>query len=215
MVLLDLLNNLYEKTTTVVKAQLFFLPLLITLFIIQNIDLNSKLLDYSKIEFSRENKNYDSNKILKSIQNFADENHIDINSVNLKEKELFLTLVLQEKTVLKAIEFLENIDEYSNIKGFSLSESKEEFFTLKVDIDFSKRYIKSLNKTHINDIAEKKDIKLKLIAIVANRVKINNRWYRKNQQIDKYVLTHIRSSSVVLKSQSNILVLRIKDEYIK
>ncbi|MGM0518704.1 MAG: hypothetical protein ACQERD_03550 [Campylobacterota bacterium] len=206
MGLLDFLNRYYEKTTLSVRLQLFFLPLLIMVLIFQNIDFEKSNFSTKSIDLNRKNLDYDSNIILQKFEKFFSKNDIEIKSITFKKKMFFINLQVHLKEFLKTIDFIENINKYSNILSFTIQKGSDEVFDLIITIDFSKRYLKNNSK---------EDIQIKLNGIIGNRVNISGLWYKPKESVQGYIIQKIRKNSVVLIKKGQKLELKVKNEYFK
>lgn len=191
-----------------IKFQLLLLPLLITYLMVYFINEKFAYKENNiENKFDFETKIFKDSylELIREIEGFCLKNKIKIIHISNKNTTLNITAKSSLTKFKKLIYKLETINDFSNIHSLHLNKSKS--FIYKIELSFEKYYLKSILTN--NEKTKKKREPLKLKAIIANFVLINNKWLKINEFIDDYEIIEIGSSYVKLKKDSKNLLLKV------
>lgn len=216
MQILKHLENSFVNSSFKVKVELYLLVLIIFILLLYNADLFSR--DTYKLSV---NNNYKINEfntslldINKTIEEYASLKKINITSMRNERKEMFISSSLSLSKVKTFISFLENINNYSNIKTLSLEKQKKsKKYNLEIKISFEEYFFKTLGSEKITK--KSRFIRFKLKAIIDENVLINNKWLEVGDKINGYELTNISNDGVVLSLHEKTIKLKVfkNDKY--
>ena len=211
MQVLKYIEDSFNSFNLRMKIELFILPLLIlgvlafliTKPIIKK-NYNNKTNILSKIETLQMNEKIVN--VIKNIENYANENSIKIKSMSSSKKNIKIELYANKKEQIRFIKFLEDYNNFSKIKTLFINQKN-----LNLELSFKKIYLKEQIdlENRIAKLEEKKDINLKLQAIVGKKVLINDKWLEINSIFNEYELIKINTNSAFLDNGFEILKLNI------
>ena len=223
--MLNNLNNKFINSSLKTKIELYLLPLLLLylfyfLFHFEEKDdssIQAKVnLDYSKNQFNDSFLDLFSN-----IEDYALKNEIVIKSITNEKKIVFLKAKSTLENIEKLIKKIENLNNFTKIKSFTLNKDNENEYVFEIQIDLNKFYIKKIEKEvenqsqkttlQINNSEKSKEYKIS--GIISEYAFINDIWLKKDENIDDLKLTKIEKDFVVLENENKKIVLELSHEY--
>ena len=223
--MLNYLNNKFSSSSIKTKIELYLLPLLLLYLIYflfsyttkDSVDIKTKIKidDYSNLEFKDSFLDLFSN-----IQDYASKNQIVIFNISNNKKIVLIKAKANLENTKKFISKIENLNNFTNIKSFTLNKQDLENYSFELQIDLNKFYIKkSVKQTELVDIKvnnesvnKEKTFKYKINGIISEYAFINDTWFKKNEKIDDFVLTKIERNFVVLENENSKIVLELNNE---
>ena len=223
--MLNYLNNKFSSSSIKTKIELYLLPLLFLYLIYfifsytdkDNVDIKTKIKidDYSNLEFKDSFLDLFSN-----IQDYASKNQIVIFNISNNKKIVLIKAKANLENTKKFISKIENLNNFTNIKSFTLNKQDLENYSFELQIDLNKFYIKkSVKQTELVDIKvnnesvnKEKTFKYKINGIISEYAFINDTWFKKNEKIDDFVLTKIERNFVVLENENSKIILELNNE---
>lgn len=212
--MLSYLNSRFSNLSFKVKIELYLLPILVILLFIKiysfeehkTIETNNQ----SKFEKSFSGSYFN---IIKDIEKFCLKNKINLLYLSNKKKTIKLRVKANLKKLIKLINKIEFINNYSKIRILNISKSSNSNkYFLELTISFEKLFIK--RKIEIKKETKKRP--LKLHAIVGGFVLINKKWLSLGDKVSTYKIVSIDRNYVLLKHQNKTLKLEVfKNEKIK
>lgn len=208
------MKNIQLKT----KIQLYILPLLMAYLFFNfysNYFEEKNIKVESVVKNIQKEKKFQGNfiEIYSNIEIFCKTRNIDIINISRKKKNLKLLVKSNLHNTIELINYLENINTFSEIKKFDLTKETKKRYIYEIEVSFNKYYKKSLKPIFIK--ATDKEPKFILNAIIGQYVLINNKILTINEKIDGYILNQIIDNYAVLESRKEIIKLEFKDEKIK
>ncbi len=207
--MLEYLENKYLSLSLKIKIEFYLVLILLGYFAIYQIDLKfqSQITTPKNFYENLENKVFSKDiEFIKKLEKFCIKSKIKISKIENK-KTIILLGSTSLKKLPKLIFFIENENNFSNIKYVSLDKKTSSIYDFKINIDFSKYYIK--NKVFLKNKKQKKQ-KYKLYAIVGNNVLVNDKWLELNAKIDDYKIVKIKKNFIELQSKIKTLKLEIR-----
>lgn len=217
------LNNKFINSSIKTKIELYIFPLLLLyliFFIFQStenelpkIETKISINEYSNQEFR--GSFFD---LFSDIETYASKNQIKILSINNNKKIITIKAKAQLKNIEKLIKKIENINNFTNIKSFTLSKEDLENYKFEIQIDLSKFFIKKIeeeidipleNEEFSNN---QKDSDFKINGIILNYAFINDTWVTINDVINEYKIIKIGKDFVLLRNEDSEIKLEIIDE---
>lgn len=200
MQVLDYIEDRFFSLSKKSKIELVLFPLLLLVLIFMLFDnkkeAKSRVADsFSFKEF--EKIDFDYVKILKDIEQFCTKNHMKIISISRSENRIELEVKSSNAMQIRFIHFLENYNSFSKIETLEINKN---FMNLK--LSFIKNYLKRPFdfETSFLKLKKEKVLKLKLFAIVDDRININGIWLSVGGKIDDYKLIEIKPDRVLLEN---------------
>lgn len=220
--MLNYLENRFIESSIKVKIQLYMLPLLSFLFILYLINMNlvSKPQEVSSNEIKNiEKRKYSGSYLLlkKDIEGFCFKNKITVVRLSNKNKSILINAKSSIKKLMSFIYMLESINNFSNIKTFSLNKIKKtNIYEYSIEVTFNKYYIKQ-KRTESKEKIKTKKMPIKVKAIIGGNVLINEKWINKNDSIGEYKLTSINKDFVELLYKNKTIKIKINknEKFIK
>lgn len=224
--MLNYLNNKFSSSSIKTKIELYLLPLLLLYLIYflfsyptkDRVDIKTKIKidDYSNLEFKDSFLD-----LFLNIQDYASKNQIVIFNISNNEKIVLIKAKANLENTKKFISKIENLNNFTNIKSFTLNKQDLENYSFELQIDLNKFYIKkSVKQTELVDIKvnnesvnKEKTFKYKINGIISDYAFINDTWFKKNEKIDDFTLTKIEKDFVVLENENSKIVLELNNEY--
>ena len=222
--MLNNLNNKFINSSLKTKIELYLLPLLLLylfyfLFHFEEKDdssIQSKVnLDYSKNQFNDSFLDLFSN-----IEDYALKNEIVIKSITNEKKIVFLKAKSTLENIEKLIKKIENLNNFTKIKSFTLNKDNENEYVFEIQIDLNKFYIKKIEKEvenqsqkttlQINNSEKSKEYKIS--GIISEYAFINDIWLKKDENIDDLKLVKIEKDFVVLENENRKIILELNNE---
>lgn len=222
--MLNNLNNKFINSSLKTKIELYLLPLLLLylfyfLFHFEEKDdssIQAKVnLDYSKNHFNDSFLDLFSN-----IEDYALKNEIVIKSITNEKKIVFLKAKSTLENIEKLIKKIENLNNFTKIKSFTLNEDNENQYVFEIQIDLNKFYIKKIEKEvenqsqkttlQINNSEKSKEYKIS--GIISEYAFINDIWLKKDENIDDLKLVKIEKDFVVLENENRKIILELNNE---
>lgn len=222
--MLNNLNNKFINSSLKTKIELYLLPLLLLylfyfLFHFEEKDdssIQAKVnLDYSKNHFNDSFLDLFSN-----IEDYALKNEIVIKSITNEKKIVFLKAKSTLENIEKLIKKIENLNNFTKIKSFTLNEDNENQYVFEIQIDLNKFYIKKIEKEvenqsqkttlQINNSEKSKEYKIS--GIISEYAFINDIWFKKDENIDDLKLVKIEKDFVVLENENRKIILELNNE---
>ena len=222
--MLNNLNNKFINSSLKTKIELYLLPLLLLylfyfLFHFEEKDdssIQAKVnLDYSKNQFNDSFLDLFSN-----IEDYALKNEIVIKSITNEKKIVFLKAKSTLENIEKLIKKIENLNNFTKIKSFTLNEDNENQYVFEIQIDLNKFYIKKIEKEvenqsqkttlQINNSEKSKEYKIS--GIISEYAFINDIWLKKDENIDDLKLVKIEKDFVVLENENRKIILELNNE---
>ena len=218
------LNNKFINSSIKTKIELYIFPLLLLyliFFIFQStenelpkIETKISINEYSNQEFR--DSFFD---LFSDIETYASKNQIKILSINNNKKIITIKAKAQLKNIEKLIRKIENINNFTNIKFFTLNKDDLENYKVEMQIDLSKFFIKKIEEEIVENSLEnkkflnnQKNSDFRINGIILNYAFINDTWLSVNDVIDEYKIINIDKDSVVLKREDNEIKLEMIDE---
>lgn len=217
------LNNKFINSSIKTKIELYIFPLLLLyliFFIFQStenelpkIETKISINEYSNQEFR--DSFFD---LFSDIETYASKNQIKILSINNNKKIITIKAKAQLKNIEKLIRKIENINNFTNIKSFTLSKDDLENYKFEIQIDLSKFFIKKIeeeidipleNEEFLNN---QKNNDFKINGIILNYAFINDTWVTINDVINEYKIIKIGKDFVLLRNEDSEIKLEIIDE---
>lgn len=217
------LNNKFINSSIKTKIELYIFPLLLLyliFFIFQSsekelpkIETKISINEYSNQEFR--GSFFD---LFSHIETYASKNQIKILSINNNKKIITIKAKAQLKKIEKLIKKIENINNFTNIKSFTLSKDDLENYKFEIQIDLSKFFIKKIeeeidipleNEEFSNN---QKNSDFKINGIILNYAFINDTWVTINDVINEYKIIKIGKDFVLLRNEDSEIKLEIIDE---
>lgn len=222
MHMLNYLENRFIESSIKVKIQLYMLPLLSFLFVLYLINMN--LVSKPQEVSSSKIKNIDKRKysgsyllLKKDIEDFCFKNKITVVRLSNKNKSILINAKSSIKKLMSFIYMLESINNFSNIKTFSLNKIKKtNIYEYSIEVTFNKYYIKQ-KRTEAKEKIKTKKMPIKVKAIIGGNVLINEKWINKNDSIGEYKLTSINKDFVELLYKNKTIKIKINknEKFIK
>lgn len=203
------LENRFILSPLKVKFELYFLVVLLSYFFIYFYSFEEFNLNENYNDFKSKKMNQSFISIIKDYENFLKKQNIKTPIYKVKNKNLNISFISSNKKILKVLSFIENYNEFSNIKHFDLIKIKNDY-QVNINISFKKYYIKNFVKNNKN--RKNKSEKLKLKAIIANYVLINSKILKKGDYINSYEIKQIYSNEVVLKKENKTIYLKVYND---
>jgi hypothetical protein len=222
--MLNNLNNKFINSSLKTKIELYLLPLLLLylfyfLFHFEEKDdssIQAKVnLDYSKNQFNDSFLDLFSN-----IEDYALKNEIVIKSITNEKKIVFLKAKSTLENIEKLIKKIENLNNFTKIKSFTLNKDNENEYVFEIQIDLNKFYIKKIEKEvenqsqkttlQINNSEKSKEYKIS--GIISEYAFINDIWLKKDENIDDLKLVKIEKDFVVLENENRKIILELNNE---
>lgn len=216
MQILKYLENRFINSSFKVKVELYLLVLIVFILVFYNIPIvhDNKNKNFRNNHYEIKEFNSSLLDINKRVEEYCLIKKIDIYSMANEKKEILILSSLPLSKVNSFILFLENINEYSNIKTLFLEKrNKGRRYTLEIKISFEEYFFKTLIK---DDITKKSKIKkFKLKAIIDKNALINNKWLKVGEKINDYELINISNDSVSLSYDDKRIKLKVfkNDKY--
>lgn len=217
------LNNKFINSSIKTKIELYIFHLLLLyliFFIFQStenelpkIETKISINEYSNQEFR--DSFFD---LFSDIETYASKNQIKILSINNNKKIITIKAKAQLKNIEKLIRKIENINNFTNIKSFTLSKDDLENYKFEIQIDLSKFFIKKIeeeidipleNEEFLNN---QKNNDFKINGIILNYAFINDTWVTINDVINEYKIIKIGKDFVLLRNEDSEIKLEIIDE---
>ncbi len=158
--------------------------------------------------------------LLKKSETYALRNDIVINSTKMSKETLQLHLSTSLLNLFRFVDFIENNNAYSKIKGLEISNLLDGKYQSYLEITLGEYQLKKtvvlpslLYSTKIGKtVKEKKSqpIPLKLEAIVGKHVLINQQWLELYDKVFEHQLILVNKYSVRLKSKEGIVNLMLQ-----
>lgn len=194
-----------------IKIEFFILPLLlfgIFIFFTEKPNVSNNITNKTDILNKIQNLQMHENlvNIIKNIENYAIENSLKIKSISSSSKNIKIELFANKKEQIKFMKFLEDYNSFSKIKTLLIKQK-----SINLELSFEKIYLKEkMNlENRILALKEKKDINLKLQAIIGKKVLINDKWLELNKSFEEYELIKINRNSVILDNGYENIKLNI------
>ncbi len=216
MQVLRYIEDSFNSFNLRMKIELFILPLLILLTLIffttkpitqKSISNNSNILNrMQKLQMQEKIVN-----IITNIENYANINSLKIKSMSSSNKSIKIEVLANKKEQIKFMKFLEDYNNFSKIKTLLINQK-----SLNIELSFKKIYLKEKLdlRNRIEELQERKNINLKLQAIIGKKVLINNKWLEVNKTFNEYEIVKINRNSVFLHDGFEIIELKIYNENI-
>ena len=222
--MLNNLNNKFINSSLKTKIELYLLPLLLLylfyfLFHFEEKDdssIQAKVnLDYSKNQFNDSFLDLFSN-----IEDYALKNEIVIKSITNEKKIVFLKAKSTLENIEKLIKKIENLNNFTKIKSFTLNKDNENEYVFEIQIDLNKFYIKKIEreienqsqKTTLQINNSEKSKEYKISGIISEYAFINDIWLKKDENIDDLKLVKIEKDFVVLENENRKIILELNNE---
>lgn len=190
----------FIKDNLKVKFQLFLLPILIIILFFNTYNFDKKEVLFKSINYDKLKMKSKILEIVQEIDIFCKQQNIKINKIKSKRNSIYLNTNISLMKIGTFVHFIENINNFSNILNFKLTAINDKFVNLDLHIDFSKYFLKKLDKKlFLQKIQTEKINSLKLKAVLNNYAFINNSWYKKNDVIYGLKLVSIKKDTVILK----------------
>lgn len=193
------------------KIEFFLFPLIIVLTLVFFLfeHKNSSKIYFLEKEVDLENIKMNDNivDILKKIEKYALENHINL---HLVKKEKFYMKLKAFSTLKNRVLFLKYIEEINSFSKIETLEIRED--SMVVEISFKKLYKKDkfIVDKKFDSFSKKEDNKNFILhAIVSDKVLINNKWLKLNDEINGFILKKIENNKITLENSYKKLILRL------
>ena len=202
MQVLKYIEDSFNSFNLRMKIELFILPLLILGVLAFLITKPTMKKSYNKTDMFSKIQTLQMNEkivtVIKNIENYANENSIKIKSMSSSQNNIKIELYANKKEQIRFIKFLEDYNSFSKIKTLFIKQKD-----LSLELSFKKIYLKEQIdlENRIAKLEEKKDINLKLQAIVGRKVLINDKWLEINSIFNEYELIKINTNSVFLDNR--------------
>ena len=158
--------------------------------------------------------------ILKTLIDYALKNEIVIKSITNEKKIVFLKAKSTLENIEKLIKKIENLNNFTKIKSFTLNKDNENEYVFEIQIDLNKFYIKKIEKEvenqsqkttlQINNSEKSKEYKIS--GIISEYAFINDIWLKKDENIDDLKLVKIEKDFVVLENENRKIILELNNE---
>lgn len=239
--MLNYLNNKFINLSFKTKIELYILPLMLLYLA----DYSYTYLSNNKINEIKtsininqfDNKKFDGSflELFNEIEKNAQDLNIQVNSLNNKKNIIDLKISAKVEDLVKLINRIENINNFTKISIINIYDKNEVgFYLIDIAIDLNKFYLKTIDKIEKKIVVENKkellenteiktiDVKEKttyeLKAIISDFILVNETWIKKGENLDDFKLIEINKDHVILESKNNKENLKLElanEQYLK
>ena len=222
--MLNNLNNKFINSSLKTKIELYLLPLLLLylFYFLFHFETKDDSSIQAKVDFDYSKNQFEDSflDLFSNIEDYALKNQIVIKSITNEKKIVFLKAKSTLENIEKLIKKIENLNNFTKIKSFTLNKDNENEYVFEIQIDLNKFYIKKIEKEvenqsqkttlQINNSEKSKEYKIS--GIISEYAFINDIWLKKDENIDDLKLVKIEKDFVVLENENRKIILELNNE---